>query len=116
MRMDDVLDEPVFQASRAPSASDEAGVWGEPALSEVEAADAARTERRVWLREQWESTGTDPRLGVFVALCALSGLWAILCTFMKGAFEMSSAVPWMVAAMIVHGLYNAAALVYGILT
>lgn len=226
MRMDDVLDEPVFQASRAPSASDEAGVWGEPALSEVEAADAARTERRVWLREQWESTGTDPRLGVFAALCALSGLWAILCTFMKGAFgfgalavvvgaplveeiskamgplmvlekrpwlfgsassivligiasglvfasvenllyffvylpsssltpglvlwrltvctllhvtvatlscfglsrawrhaaqvkgtfEMSSAVPWMVAAMIVHGLYNAAALVYGILT
>ena len=64
MRMDDVRDEPVFQASRAPSASDEAGVWGEPALSEVEAADAARTERRVWLREQWESTGTDPRLGV----------------------------------------------------
>ena len=34
----------------------------------------------------------------------------------KGTFEMSSAVPWMVAAMIVHGLYNAAALVYGILT
>ena len=41
MRMDDVLDEPVFQASRVLSASDEAGVWGEPALSEVEAVDDA---------------------------------------------------------------------------
>lgn len=224
--MDDILDEPVFQSARTPSAADDAGVWGEPALDSVSAADSARADRRAWLAERWDTASASRQTAVFAALCALSGLLAVFCALLKGGFgfgalavvvgaplveevakamgplmvlekrpwsfgsassivlvgvvsglvfatlenllyffvyirpenltpglvlwrlvactllhvtgatlsccglargwrraaaakgtfEMSVAVPWMVSAMLVHGLYNAGAVVYGLLT
>ncbi len=87
---DDVSEEPVFQATRAPSASDDAGVWGEPALASASAAGAARAERRAWVAEQWETFGKGRRLKVFLGLCAISGTMAVLCALMKGSLGFAS--------------------------
>lgn len=90
MGKNDIFEEPVFQAARVPSASDDAGVWGEPALVSAPAADSARAEHRAWVAEQWETAGEGGRLGVFTGLCAISGIVAVLCALMKGSFGFAS--------------------------
>lgn len=84
--VDDISNEPVFRTVVKPSVEDINGVWGEPALAGASAADSSRARHRAWLAEQWSRAADRDNLGVFLFLCAFSGLAAILCTVLKGTF------------------------------
>ncbi len=85
--MDDISDEPALCGTPETCAEASSnGVWGEPALADAAAADVERSRHRAWLAEQWSRTSEQTRLGVFILLCAFSGLAAIPCAVLKESF------------------------------
>ena len=85
--MDDINDEPALCGTlETCDESSSNGIWGEPALADAAAADAERSRHRAWLAEQWSRTSEKTRFGVFILLCAFSGLAAILCAMLKESF------------------------------
>ena len=85
--MDDINDEPALCGTlETCDESSSNGIWGEPALAAAAAADAERSRHRAWLAEQWSRTSEKTRFGVFILLCAFSGLAAILCAMLKESF------------------------------
>lgn len=106
--MDDLSEEPVFHNVERLSASDDASVAGEPALADVDSAEEARAARRAWLVRQWMEPRTGGRLGVFAALCAVSGIFAVACALLKGTAVGGLALAVVVAAPVVEEVGKAA--------
>ena len=104
--MDDVSEEPVFQDIRVADESDSGGVWGEPALADAAAAGGAREVRREWLARQWAAADGGTRIGVFAALCAFSGLAAVVCVLLK-AFAGFGVLAIAVAAPVAEEMSKA---------
>ncbi|MGN0844227.1 MAG: PrsW family glutamic-type intramembrane protease [Kiritimatiellia bacterium] len=115
--MDDINEEPVFQGVKSPSgggveegvgaepifqgvklsaaAGVEEGVGAEPVLADVSSAADARLARKAWYAEQWEKTRRGSQAAVFFGLCVVSGLFAVVCAFGKGA------IGWAALAIVI---------------
>ena len=81
---DSVNREAVFGSSSSLDASDNGGVWGEPALLEADAAETARRTRAEWLESQWRNASSARGCFLFPLLLVVSGVAAVGCTIMKG--------------------------------
>ena len=95
---DSVDAEPVFGRPTALSVSDDNGIGDEPAL-------AFRSEAMVAVCTL-----------VHVSAAAITGIglarvWRRMATN-RFRFEFSSVMPWLAAAMVLHGLYNLGAFVF----
>lgn len=88
--MDSVSDEPNLKDSRQRlNASDDAGVWGEPALASAPSAECSRREHRAWLAGQWDAAATTTHHAVLIALVATSGLIAVATALIKGTLGLA---------------------------
>lgn len=88
--------EPIFQGVKLSAAAEiEEGVGAEPVLADVSSATDARLARKVWYAEQWAKPRRGLQTAVFLGLCAVSGLFAVVCAFGKGA------IGWAALAIVI---------------
>lgn len=106
--MDDINEEPVFQGVKPPTVDGIVdGVATEPALADVSAASDARLVRKAWYAEQWAKPRRGSQAAVFLGLCAVSGLFAVVCAFGKGAIGWA-ALAIVIGAPVVEEIGKAA--------
>ncbi len=93
--------EPAFGHAERPDISDSGGVWGEPALADVSAAEAERQRRASWLDGQWRAVRQARPWFLLPFLVLVSGFAALGSTILRGGAG-SSALALIVLAPVVE--------------
>ena len=79
-----IEDEPALLGSACADTAGADAIGGEAALADAPEAVGDKLRGEAALRGLWESPPRDGAVLRFIGLCAVSGVFAILCTFAKG--------------------------------